>query len=79
MGLPRVNWNIVYHPVLYSITAMDEKAKHNLDPAVLFYDLVASRPVENWRQNFLELTAKLDKQRKQSLNQSLPELYNFLH
>ena len=77
VGLPRVNWNFVYQPSVYSITSIDNK--ESLEPSALFYDLIATKDMPNWRQNFLELTDKLDKQRKQSLKQSLPELYNFLN
>lgn len=79
VGLPRVNWNFVYQPSLYSITCMDQLAKNSLPESALFYDLVATKDLVNWRQDFLELTDKLDKQRKQSLKQSLPELYHFLN
>ena len=79
VGLPRVNWNFVYHPAVYSITSMDQEAKTKLPESAMFYDLIATKNVPNWRQDFLELTDKLDKQRKQSLKQSLPELYYFLN
>jgi hypothetical protein len=58
---------------------MDQEAKINLPESAMFYDLIATKNVPNWRQDFLELTDKLDKQRKQSLKQALPELYNIFN
>ena len=78
-GLPRVNWNFVYTPDIYSIMCIDKKVKDTLHETALFYNLIATQSRNNWRQDFLELTENLDKQRKQSLQQALPELYNILN
>jgi len=78
-GLPRVNWNFVYYPDLYSIMSISPEVKEQLDPTALFYDLIATESYPEWQQDFFTLTDKLDKQRQQALKATLPELYNILH
>jgi hypothetical protein len=77
-GLPKVNWNFVYYPNLYSIMSIDSKVKEQLPPTALFYDLIATENYPEWQQDFLTTTDKLDKQRRQSMETVLPELYALL-
>jgi hypothetical protein len=77
-GLPKVNWNFVYKPRVYSIMAISPEIKEKLSTDSLFYDLVATDNYESWHKDFLALTAEVDSRRNQSIETVLPELYALL-
>ena len=78
LGIPRVSWSVLHWPMLYNIKAMPTESKKQISDTNIFYNLVASNPMQDWNQKFFKNVNEIDARRGTDFQKTFPELYSII-